>query len=359
MKFGRDPVAQHQKPTLGNRYRGEANLPLSTVIMNQPTLTRRSFLKILASAFLIPHLQEPTGPNDWDQETDLARSIREYLEGTFTDHEMALDFRRINAQNNQEFHIQIQADKLYPVASCFKAWVALYYYLNTPRDQWNDTQGTPLYSTIVFSNNTEAGTLLVDIAERVGGSGNPIEKFNNFLMQTVGMTNGMHTWDWPGSPTVGFADERFAPSDNRSMLYKDEYYLVDNLFTVTDLAHGYDVLQRGASFARWDAMQQAIQATHSLLTIPATDYQSPLEYVFPQGYMGKDGILPEADLPKGLGRVIDDAGVVTVADAHYIIAFMSMGESESVVRDVLGGIAKMIEVYERGRPTLATPAYNG
>jgi hypothetical protein len=329
-------------------------------MMYQLRFTRRSFLKILASAFLIPHLQEPpTGPNDWDQETDLARSIREHLEGTFAGHEMALDFRRINAQNNQEFHVQIQADKLYPVASCFKAWIALYYYLNTPKDQWNDTLGTSLYSTVVYSNNTEAGTVLVDVAQRADGSGNPIQKFNDFLMKTVGMTNGMHTWDYPGSPTVGFSDERFSPTNNRGMLYKGEYFLVDNLFTVTDMAHGYDVLVRGASFARWDAMHQAIVATDSLLSIPASDYQAPLEYVFPQCYMGKDGILPETYLPKGLGRVIDDAGVVTIGDAHYIIAFMSMGEGESVVRDVLGDIAKMVEVYERGRPTLATPVYNG
>jgi len=327
--------------------------------MNHPKLTRRSFLKLLTAAFLIPPLQQPTGPNDWDQETELAKSIREYLEGTFLGHEMALDFRRINAQNNQEFRILIKADKLYPVASCFKAWVALYYYLNTPKDQWKDTQGTSLYSTVVFSNNTETGTVLVDVAQRISGSGNPIQKFNDFLFRTVGMNNGMHTWDWPGSPTVGFTDERFAPSFNRSMVYKGETFLIDNLFTVTDLAHGYDVLQRGQSFARWDAMHEAIMATDSLLTIPASDYLSPLEYVFSQGYMGKDGILPETDLPKGAGRVIDDAGVVTVGDAHYIIAFMSMGEGESVVRDVLGGIVKMIEVYERGRPTLATPFYNG
>ncbi len=326
---------------------------------NNFTFNRRKFLQLLGAAFLVPPFQQPTGPNDWDQETELARSIRLYLEDTFAGHEMALDFRRINAQNNQEFHIQIQADKLYPVASCFKAWIALYYYLNTARDQWADTQGTPLYSTIVFSNNTEAGTVLVDVARRAFGSGNPIEKFNNFLMQTVGMTNGMHAWEWPGSPTVGFTDERFLPSDFRGMSYKGEFYLVDNLFTVTDLAHGYDVLQRGQSFARWDTMKQAIMATDSLLSIPATDYRSPLEYVFTNGYMGKDGVLPEADLPRGLGRVINDAGVVTIGDAHYIIAFMSMGESESVIRDVLGEISKMIEVYERGRPSLATPFYNG
>ncbi len=359
MKFGRGRVVKHQKPTPGNSNRGKLALPHSTLIMNYSKITRRNFLKILSAAFLVPHLQQPTGPNDWDQETELAKSIRLFLESTFTGHEMALDFRRINAQNNQEFRITIQADKLYPVASCFKAWVALYYYLNTPKDQWKDTQGTPLYSTVVFSNNTEVGTVLVDVAQRLGGSGNPIQKFNDFLIRSVGMTNGMHTWDWPGSPTVGYTDERFAPSFNRSMVYKDEAYLIDNLFTVTDLAHGYDVLQRGQTFARWDAMHEAILATNSLLTIPASDYLSPLEYVFSQGYMGKDGILPETDLPKGLGRVIDDAGVVTVGDAHYIIAFMSMGEGESVVRDVLNGIAKMIDIYERGRPTLATPFYNG
>jgi hypothetical protein len=327
--------------------------------MNHFTLSRRRFLKLMTAALLIPPLQQPSGPNDWDQETELAKSIREHLESTFVGHEMALDFRRINAQNNQEFRIMIQPDKLYPVASCFKAWIALYYYLNTPREGWKDTQGTPLYSTVVFSNNTEAGTVLVDVAQRTGGTGNPIEKFNNFLMRSVGMNNGMHSWDWPGSPTVGFTDERFAPTFNRSMIYKGESFLVDNLFTVTDLAHGYDVLQRGQAFARWDAMHNAIMATDALLSIPASDYLSPLEYVFKQGYMGKDGILPEADLPKGLGRVIDDAGVVTVGDAHYIIAFMSMGEGESVVRDILGDIAAMIEVYERGRPSIATPFYNG
>lgn len=359
MKFGRGRVALRQKPTPGKTNRGSDKLPFSTLTMNHSKLTRRNFLKVLAAALFVPPLQQPTGPNDWSQETELAKSIREYLESTFAGHEMALDFRRINAQNNQEFHIQIKGDKLYPVASCFKAWVALYYYLNTPKDQWKDTQGTSLYSTVVFSNNTETGTVLVDVAQRVTSSGNPIQKFNDFLMKSVGMSNGLHAWDWPGSPTVGFTDERFVPSFDRSMTYKGDYYLIDNLFTVTDLAHGYDVLQRGQSFARWDVMREAILATNSLLTVPASNYLSPLEYVFSEGYMGKDGILPETDLPSGLGRVIDDAGVVTVGDAHYIIAFMSMGEGESIVRDKLAEIAKMIEVYERGRPSLATPFYNG
>ncbi|MCA0456505.1 MAG: hypothetical protein LCI00_21205 [Chloroflexi bacterium] len=321
-------------------------------------LTRRRFLQLLGSAALLPLQQPPTGPNDWTQETDLARSIREFLEESFSGWEMALDFRRINANNNQEFIIQIQSDKLYPVASCFKAWIALYYYFYTPRDQWQDTQGTPLYSTIVFSNNTEAGTTLAEVANRVPGAGNPIEKFNDFLRTRVGMTNGMYSWNWTGSGTAGFTDERFVPSDNRGMTYNGEFYRVDNLFNVTDLAHGYDVLQRGQSFARWSTMYDAIMATDALLSIRASDYTSPLEYVFPEGYMGKDGILPATDLPPGLGRVIADAGVITVGDAHYIIAFMSMGVGESIVRNKLDDLARMIEVYERGRPSITPPPYD-
>lgn len=327
-------------------------------MMNNFKLTRRRFLQLLGAAVLVQPQQPPTGPNDWSQETDLARSIREYLEESFSGWEMALDFRRVNANNNQEFIIQIQSDKLYPVASCFKAWIALYYYLYTPREQWQDTQGTPLYSTIVFSNNTEAGTTIAEVAQRAPGTGNPIEKFNDFLRTKVGMTNGMYAWNWTGSATAGFTDERFLPGDNRGMIYNGEFYRVDNLFTVTDLAHGYDVLQRGQSFARWGTMHDAIMATDALLSIPAANYKSPLEYVFPDGYMGKDGILPEVDLPAGLGRVIADAGVVTMGDAHYIIAFMSMGVGESIVRNKLDDIARMVEVYERGRPSITPPPYD-
>lgn len=323
---------------------------------NSISLSRRHFLKLAAAAVIPPILvQTSGGPTDWSRETDLARSVREFLEGVFTGRTMALDFRRINAQYDQEFQIQINSERWFPVASCFKAWVALYYYLNTPRDQWQDTQGTALHSTVVFSSNIDAGIVLADVSRRTSGQGNPIEKFNDFLRLNVGMTNGLYSWDWPGSPTIGFTDQRFLPSEFRNVLYKEELYRIANIFTVTDLAHGYDVLLRGQAFARWPEMQQALAASDALLRIAAANYQSPIEYVFPQGYMGKDGILPEADLPTGMGRIVNDAGVITVGDAYYIIALMSIGESETTVRDVLVNISRMIDVYERGRRLMGTP----
>ncbi len=265
---------------------------------------------------------------------------------------MALDFRRINAQNNQEFRIQINAFDYYPVASCFKAWIPLYYFLNTPQDLWDDKEGSALYSTVVFSNNTQTGFMLDDVAPRVSGNKNPIEKFNDFLKHKVGMTSGLYSWDWPGSPTIGFFDSRFTPSTDRQVWVSGQPYLVDNVFTASDLAQGYDELARGPYFARQPLLHDALVETDKLLSISAPDYKSPIEYVFPAGYTGKDGVLPDTDLPTGLGRVLNDAGILKVGDARYIVAFLSAGESESTARDVLQAVVNQIPIYEAGRPQL-------
>ncbi|MBL8154341.1 MAG: hypothetical protein JNM70_09170 [Anaerolineae bacterium] len=314
--------------------------------------TRRQFLKTLGLAALVSPLRLQ-GPNDWDDETPLAQSIREYLETVLDGRRMTLDFRRINGDFNQEFHIQIRAYDLYPVASCFKAWLPLYYYLNTARDAWEDGENTPLYNAVVFSSNVDTGIVLAEVARRITGEANPIEKFNTFLRRRVGMANGLYSWDWPNAPTVGFVDARFEPTPDRVVTVDEEPYLVDNAFSANDLAHGYNVLARGPHFARWERLWGALDASLRLLAIRAPGYQSPIEAVYPDGYLGKDGILPTGDLP--LGRVVNDAGILRVGDAQYIVALMAAGENELSVREVLTEIVAMIDVYERGRPSLTPP----
>lgn len=314
--------------------------------------TRRQFLKTLGLAALVSPLRLQ-GPTDWDDETPLARSIREYLETVLAGRRMALDFSRINGEFNEEFRIQIRAYDLYPVASCFKAWLPLYYYLNTARDAWEDGETTSLYNAVVFSSNVDTGIVLAEVARRIGGEANPIEKFNTFLRRRVGMANGLYSWDWPNAPTVGFVDARFQPTAERVVTVDEEPYLVDNAFSANDLAHGYNVLARGPHFARWERMREALEASLRLLAIRASGYQSPIETVYPDGYLGKDGILPTGDLP--LGRVVNDAGILRVGDAQYIVALMAAGENELSVREVLTEIVAMIDVYERGRPSLTPP----
>ena len=124
-------------------------------------------------------------------------------------------------------------------------------------------------------------------------------------------------------------------------------YPVINAITANDLGRGYDILTRGDSFTVFPEVRDAIQATRALLSIPATDYRSPIERVYPAGYMGKDGVLPTGDV--GAGRILDDAGVIRFNNSSYIISFLSAGESETVVLNVLGQVIQQVGLYESAR----------
>lgn len=299
----------------------------------------RSLAAVLAAAALCPALAA-----DWEAEAPAVRGIREYLERVIGGRKMALDFRGVSPANDELFRIQINAGQLFPVASCFKAWLALYYFLYTPAEAWDAGEFTPVYRTVVVSDNLATGLVLVDVAGRAPGAGNAIEKFNDFLRLTVGMANGLHTWNWPGSPTVGLSDPRFAPSPARQVRFYDGAYAVDNAFSAADLGRGYDFLLRGARFAPSPELRAAIQATRALLAIPAPRYRSPIERAAAGGYWGKDGVLPAEDI--ATGRVVNDAGVVAGRANDYIIAFMAAGESESTAINVLREVIGQIDVYE-------------
>jgi hypothetical protein len=316
-------------------------MPLNPSQKYPRSLSRRQFIGILGGAALTSPLRALG--YDWEVETPLTRQVRETLENLLAGRAMALDFRRINAQFDEEFRIQINAADIYPVASCFKAFLVLYYYLNTPVAGWQDGEGTSLYSTAVFSNNVETGTVILDVADRVIGNWNALEKFNNFLRLRLGIQGGLYTWDWPGTPTTGLFDTRYA---ERAMTIRGIAYPIINFFTAGDLARGYDILARGHIFAVDPAVRDAILATRMLLSISDPNYRSPIERVYPGGYLGKDGILPTGDI--AAGRVVNDGGIVNVNGNQYIIGFLSAGESESVALDVLREVVNQINLYEAG-----------
>lgn len=313
------------------------------------TLTRRAFLALLAGLAGGAALR-PLGAraqDDWSEEAPVAASMRADLEAYIGGRGMALDFRGFDSAYAERFRIQINADNLMPVASCFKAFVVLYYYLNTPRDAWDDAAGTPLYRMAVYSDNRATGVVLADVAARVPGPDNAIVKFNDFLRQTMGLTSGMHTWNHEGSPTIGLADPRFAPSaaNGRVVHVRGSDYQVDNVFTASDLARGYDFILRGQHFTSSEAFRQAARATSILLSIPGIeiDYVSPIERVFPPGYMGKDGILPTDMI--ATGRVINDAGVLRAGGHYFIVAFLSAGEGDIGALNALAEVVRQIDIY--------------
>jgi len=308
-------------------------------------LSRRHFLRLLGSAALasVGRIQA----QDWEVETPLVARMREHLEWVIGGLNITLDFRGIDSAQNEQFRIQINADALQPVASCFKAFIVPYYFLNVPRGAWDYGENSLLYSMAVHSSNSATGIVLDQIARYIDGPENAIVKFNNFL-RSMGLSNGLHSWNWGGSPTENLTDPRYAPSavTGRVVRIRGITYQIDNVLTAADLARGHDFITRGEYFTESDQMREALRLTKQLLSIPSsTGYRSPIERVFPPGYTGKDGILPASDI--ATGRVVNDAGTLHVGPNTYIIAFMSAGESESIALDVLREVIGQIDTYEQ------------
>ncbi len=304
-------------------------------------LSRRSWLKLAGlSAVNLPLSIAPTTPPI--AQTRLAENIRGVLDGL----EIGLDLRRIDPITGWSyFSILNNAEKLYPVASCFKMPLVLYYLLHTPQQAWEIHEHSAAYRTAVVSDNYTTAELLQQVDQRIHVFGNAIEKFNDFLLFTIGLQNGLHRWNWEGSVTEGQVDVRFEPSQGRYISVGGTRYQMDNLFTTTELATCYDRLLNPDHFAEFEQSSVAIEQTLALFSIAARNYQSPIERAFPGGYIGKDGVLPAND--SAVGRVINDAGIVQVHSGTYILAYMCVGQGEWLAIQILRQIATFIDEYER------------
>lgn len=306
-------------------------------------INRRQFIRTClngAMLTLFPNLLHADVASPPGDTPGLAREIINRI-GT---REIGLDLRRMDAQGGEVFRVQINADALYPMASCFKAFLVLYYYWYIPRDLWLDAPGTPLHSVAVYSNNVQTGVLLDRVGQRLNYFGNAIQKFNDFGLYTLGLRNGLHSWNYPNTPTENRTDARFAPSESRVVDLRGGPVRIDNVYTAAELADFYARLIQPDPFPEFPAAREAVARTLRLLSIPAEVYESPFERSFAGGYTGKDGVLPSRD--SAAGRVLNDAGILTIGGATYICAFMSAGESESVSISLLREVAGLLEAYE-------------
>jgi hypothetical protein len=301
-------------------------------------INRRTFLK-LAGASFASYLLDPRSPSP----------VRTRFEQTITEaigeRGMGVEIRKLNSSTSEQFRIQINPFNYYPVASAFKSFLILYYFWKTPQEEWDYGEGTTPHSVAVYSNNVETGVLIDEVGRRIRGNGNAIEKFNDFLTYELFMSLGLYSWNWENTPTENLVDTRFAARGSRVVRTPDGEFLIDNVCRPAELADGYALLARTDNdLIAHPYFQEVLTATRELLSISAEGYQSPIERAFPNGYMGKDGILPSDQLP--VGRVIADAGIITVDDGYYIVSFMAAGESESTVLEILRLISDEIQMYQ-------------
>lgn len=295
-------------------------------------------MRLLAAAAAFPLLdpRSPSAPFN---------RLRGAVEASIGTRAIGLDVRRLNSGGTELFRIQYNAFNYYPLASCFKAFLALYYLWYTARERWENGEGSPLYRVAVLSDNLATGALLAEVAQRVPGRGHALEKFNDFLTFTLFLPIGLYSWNWPGSATAGLFDTRYAATAARAVRIPSGEHRVDNVCAAADLANGYVFLaRRDNDVYAHPYFQQVLTAARDLLAIPARNYQSPIERAFAQGYIGKDGILPSDQL--ATGRVVNDAGLIRVEDGWYVLSLMSAGESESTVLEALRLLADEIARYE-------------
>ena len=286
------------------------------------TLSRRNLLALAAG---LP-LPRSDARQDARVPAHLLEKMREQLEESLAGRNMALDLRALAEGRDELFRVQINAEKLLPVASCFKAFVVPWYYLHVPPEDQQDDPDSAMWDMAVHSGNYFTAVVLDQVASRVPGEGNTLEKFNDFLL-SIGMQNGIFAWDT--GPTYGLYDLRYQPSDKTGRLVhvREREFWIFNVFTASDLAQGYDFIARGEHYSSGANVAEALRRARRILGIPEKGFRSPIERVFAPGYIGKQGIILTDEIPTG--TVYNDAGLLDFGPRQYILAFMSVAEPTS------------------------------
>lgn len=317
----------------------------------KPAYTRRDMLRLMAWSgvgAMFPRAAGAAGPRPRRNEPIVA-AIKRQLEDAFRGNDIGLCFAYLGRDSENNFEITIQPDRIYPVASAFKAGVVLYYFMNTPQPEWEYVEGTDMYSMAVYSNNLTTARVLADVARRHNHP-NPIAAYNDFAIdpRMANLQFGLYQWtfqEYP-TPTNGFVDPRFHPSIYAA---KSMSKTAGNFSSAADLARLYYFLARAESDPRWQTdahFRAAIEATRELLGIPALSYVSPLERVISYiPHYSKDGVLQAGEIDI---RVVNDAGVWQMADGNaYLIAYMSANVSAPRSDAALAHVAEAIRTYQQ------------
>jgi hypothetical protein len=241
------------------------------------------------------------------------------------------------------YRFAVNGDDLRPTASCFKAWLPLYYFNFTPYEEWDDAERTPVYSATVHSNNVATGRLMQQVGA-LQNFGNDLEKYNDFLLYGMRLEHGISSWNWPGNPLVGVIDDRFSSGGERVVRAGGEVHNIGNVTTANDTLNGWrEMLRRTITttdvYTDSPYRRQAALRSLRLLSIPGIpEYNSPMERVLGRGvYIGKDGVLPADSI--STGRVVNDAGLIPLDDGMMAVSFFSVGESEfsaiEILRDIV------------------------
>ncbi len=257
----------------------------------------------------------------------------------------------------------ILPDKQMPVASAFKGPLLLYalsnldpgIWENVPVKYWSQKGQIPeeyllilrenwilsrLYDMIVHSSNKAAAEVLVYVNKESASDLNPIEQFNTWSQETIGISSSSGLYEWAHGPAVGQTDERF-----RNQIVTGQcgqMYYFSNTYSSRDLAIYYAWLVE-------EAPKQIQLTAYEILSIikeePGFLESAALDLgaqsVSKAGYFGG----------KNTGFVWVDSGLIVLVDgSSFLIVTATLNASE-VLPDWYDLLQEVIQL-ETGRDRL-------
>ena len=250
----------------------------------------------------------------------------------------AVAVRKYDPDGNLLFSLTANEDRLYPVASGFKGFLALFYLLTTPEDEWQIEPLSNVHSMVAFSNNVKTGRVL----EEVG-----IEAFNDFLLDEIDTENGIGRWSYTRTVT----DDRFTyqPGVRDIYLMSGRLIQTNNAMTMNDLIKGYEYLIRAPQDPRWQTdehWRHSIETAIMLMSVRAEDYPTPFESIvrLPFSY-GKEGSLRPDD---GLGIIVLNETIIipTTDGSSLMVSLMTANVSHARFRDMAERILNWVGEIE-------------
>ncbi len=312
----------------------------------KPTVTRREFLRGAGAGLLTwfaPRFQ-------------VVDALQREINALVGARNIGVDVARFALDGDtvrEVYRVGINQDALRPTASCFKAWLPLYYFNFTPYEDWRDDPDALVYKVAVHSNNVATGQLMQQVGA-LQNFGNDLEKYNDFMLYGMKLEHGISSWNWPGNPLVGFVDDRFSSGGDRVVRAGGETHNIGNVTTAADTLNGWRELLRrtvatdDTTYTDNPYRRQAALRALRVLSIPGIEsYNSPIERIVGRGvYIGKDGVLPADAI--STGRVVNDAGLIPLADGALGISFFSVRESEFSAVEILRAIIQAMYRVEFG-----------
>lgn len=273
-----------------------------------------------------------------ESQSQLLETYPTLFEAQLSSLEIGLVVSRWSAEGELWYRVRHNDTEPYAVASAFKAFSAYAYFVQSPPDAWQNAPDSDVYNMIVYSNNFATADILATLADTLPGDANPIQKFNDFMVDTFSISAKSGIFKWNFGQVAGNRDRRYAPIPTTVEGFVDvrgRKIPVENRYTAGDLAQAMEFIAHiPHDETATPEMLAAYNATRDLMIIVVPNRTATIDALLDSpGIWRKTGFVDAAEIG---AEAHSEVMVIPAADGGYfVIAVMSTGENGTVFSETL------------------------